>query len=103
MLGTGFGMFSAGVPFATGAGPGDVILTDMTADGHLDIVAANAGDSTIAILRGNGKGGFDAAETFMVGSSPAAVAIGDFNGDDVPDLVTADGAASTVSVLLSDP
>ena len=88
--------------FAGGNNPHGVISFDLNGDGKLDLVAANAGSNTLAVLLGNGDGTFGSATTYPVGTTPKAVAIADLNGDGLPDAVTAEQGSSTISVLLGN-
>lgn len=104
--GTGTGSFQAPVSYALGpnAAPLDVTVADLNADGQPDLVVANAGSNTVALLMGRGGSGF-LPGPYAVGTSasfiPYGVAAGDVNGDGRPDVVTANSANSTVSVLLN--
>ncbi|MDQ2947193.1 MAG: VCBS repeat-containing protein [Acidobacteriota bacterium] len=54
-------------------------------------MAANGGDNTVSVLRGNGDGTFLAAVSYPVNSgpgntNPSAVFVGDLNGDNLPDI-----------------
>lgn len=104
--GTGTGSFQAPVSYALGpnAAPLDVTVADLNADGQPDLVVANAGSNTVALLMGRGGGGF-LPGPYAVGAGasfiPYGVAAGDVNGDGRPDVVTANSANNTVSVLLN--
>ena len=104
--GTGTGTFRAPASYAFGpnAAPLDVTVTDLNADGRPDLVMANAGSNTVALLMGQGGGGF-LPGPYAVGPgasfTPFGVAAGDVNGDGRPDVVTANSVNSTVSVLLN--
>ena len=105
LLGNGLGGFSASTIRTGGFGsdPFSVALGDVDGDGKLDIVTANAGSDTIAVLLGNGAGGFTASTTGIGGgSTPISVALGDVNGDGKLDIVTANQNSDNVSVLLGD-
>jgi hypothetical protein len=108
LLGDGTGGFTpaAGSPFATGSGsaPGSVALGDVDGDGRLDVVTADSGNDSAAVLVGNGSGGFTpaAGSPFTTGGAPDAVALGDVNGDGHLDVATADTNDNPVTVLLGD-
>jgi hypothetical protein len=106
LLGDGTGRFAAaaGSPFAVGANPQSVAVADLSGDGILDIVAANAGDNTVTELLGDGTGGFTVAagSPFSVGVQPQSVAAGDLNGDGKLDIVTADAGSNNLTELLGD-
>ncbi len=100
LLGNGDGTFAA--PSTTvlnsgGTGPGTVALTDVNADGKLDLVTANP---VVSVLLGDGNGHLLAPTYYNAGGY--SVAAGDVNGDGTIDLVTANGYSNNVSVLLGD-
>jgi len=81
--------------------PGEVALSDVNKDGNLDIVFANAGNSSVGVLVGNGAGNFYGPTEFPAGGGALAVAIADLNKDGWPDVVTADVHFSGLSILYS--
>jgi hypothetical protein len=97
LLNTGTGTFSATQPCDVGADPLSVTLGDVSGNGHLDIVTANAyyppGSGvplgTVSVLLGHGDGTFGAARTYAIGGNPNSIALGDFNKDGKLDIVTA--------------
>ncbi|MHC4406139.1 MAG: FG-GAP-like repeat-containing protein, partial [Planctomycetota bacterium] len=99
--------------FPAGAGPSEVAVGDLDADGNPDVVVTNALSNTVSVMLGNGDGTFHAPRQFAVGAfatpnpvkatSPTFgrdVAIADFDGDDVPDVAVTNYDSSDVSVLL---
>lgn len=101
---------SAGRPHNHG-----LISGDVNRDGHLDLVAVNSGDGTVAVLLGDGHGGFVHASgsPFAAGPGPYPPALGDVDGDGRLDIVVPDSGtgqysrehgslARTVAVLLGD-
>ena len=103
LLGDGAGGFNraAGSPFAVGRTPRAVAVADVNGDGKQDIAAANAGDNTVTILRGDGAGGFAVASgsPFAAGTTPVALAVADFDGDGRQDVAVANIGGSAVTVL----
>jgi glucose/arabinose dehydrogenase len=91
--------FGGAISFPSGTNPHGVIIADVSGDGRLDLVAANAGSNNVSVRRGAGDGTFGAPQTLAVGLAPKVVAAADVSGDGVVDLVTANQDASTVSVL----
>jgi cysteine-rich repeat protein len=101
-----------------GGGVGDqpvsVAVGDLDKDGALDIVTANAGAETIAVLHNLGAGTFAAqipepsvkGTNGVVASKPRFVVLGDVNVDGFVDAVTANSGdpsgKSSVSVFLND-
>jgi flagellin len=96
----GTGEFTAGTTFAVGNGPKSLSMGDFNGDGVLDVVTANANDSSATVLLGTGDGSFSAATSFALSGGPQAVSTGDFNGDGVLDLVMTIPGNGTASVLL---
>ncbi len=88
--------------YGTGSTPSSVAIADLNADGHADLVTANAGSSSVSVLLGYGGGGFGSQTTFATGDGPRSVVIADMNGDGRPDLATANYSSNTVSVLLGN-
>jgi hypothetical protein len=86
LLGKGDGTF--GAPISTGVAGGAVAIADFNADGKLDLVVANGGNS-ISVLLGRGDGTFQAPVTYPTGRGPVSIAVADFNGDGKPDLAVA--------------
>ena len=99
--------FDAKVDLPVGTDPRAVVIGDVNGDGLPDIVVANAGSSTVSVLRtlASTPGGPVTASSFApridfaAGSTPYSVAIGDLDGNGKPDLVVANLMAGTVSVL----
>ena len=92
--------------YATGdipdSAPRSVALGDLNGDGMPDLVTANGGADTVAVLLNRGDGSFRAKVDYRTGRDPASVAISDLNGDGKLDLATANGSTTnTVSVLLN--
>jgi hypothetical protein len=103
LLGNGAGTFTGENSYTLPGGqPTSLVVADLNADGKLDVVTANQGDSTVSVLLGNGDGTFEGPRSFSTGSDYTdSVAAADLNRDGKFDLVTAD-QDSTVSVLLGN-
>jgi hypothetical protein len=95
----------ATVPAITaGSGPSSLAVADVSRDGKLDIVIANAGSGDLTVLLGDGAGGFTAAPGTPVqtgGASPSSLALADLNGDGKIDLVAVNAGSASLSVLLN--
>jgi len=101
--GDGLGGFGGAVPYTVGDNPVAIVAADVSGDGILDLVTANAGgDGSISVLIGRQRGGVEDTLTFAAGPSPSGVAVGDFNGDGAADIVVSN-AGGEVTVLLSAP
>ncbi len=95
-------VFAPAVSFPTGTHPSAIAVADLTGNGIGDIVTANFGSASVAVLRGNGNSTFQPPVLYPVGNSPESLAIADFNGDGIPDIVTANEADDTISVLIGN-
>ncbi len=94
LLGQGNGTFGSPTfyPTATGGGSilGSFVARDLNADGHLDLVTANA--TTASVLLGTGTGTLGAASTFTTGTETRAGDLGDLTGDGRLDFVVVNAA-----------
>ena len=102
---TGLG-FAPAANFGAGVTPYAVAAADVNGDGRPDLLVANLGSNSVAVLLnqtapGATRPSFAPDANFPVGSSPQAVAAADVNGDGCPDLLTANYGDSTGSVLLN--
>ncbi len=117
LLGNGDGTFADRETVGVGGSPQAVTagqLTDDNGDGlfdqldSLDVVTANAGDSTVSFLVNYANPGFDYVINLVIdvptagAEAPQAVAIGDVDGAGGPDLVAAvaTDAGGSAAVLL---
>lgn len=101
-------------PGGLGDQPWDVQTGDLDDDGAVDVVTANFGSSTIAVLRNLGAGTFAAqvpepkveGDNGVPAAGPRSLALGDVNGDGFLDAVTANfddsAGKSSVTVFLND-
>jgi hypothetical protein len=79
-----------------------VVAGDFNGDGTLDLLAADAGSDSLALLPGRGNGSFANPVRIPLGFSPTAVVAGRFDENDSLDLAVLDGASGQVHVLLGD-
>jgi hypothetical protein len=91
------GGFGSPVSVPLGASsPRNVRLADMTGDGDLDIITANAGNNTVSVLLNHGDGTFAPAQTYVTGGSGAyALAVADFFGDGFPSVAVGHTGSNT--------
>jgi Bacterial Ig-like domain (group 3)/FG-GAP-like repeat len=85
-LGNGDGTFNVGTHLLNSVSPNFLVggvLTDVNADGHLDLVFVDApSPANVVTLLGNGDGTFQAPTTVaLTGGSLSNVVFADFNGD----------------------
>jgi len=85
-----------------GADPSYMIAHDTNNDSYLDIITANAGDSSISILRGKGDGSFHTSVQYAGIDSPTALVSGDLTGDGRLDLAIWSNTSSIYSILPSN-
>jgi hypothetical protein len=113
LLGKGDGTFQPAVIYGSGGSSGpfwpvSTIIADVNGDHKPDLVVANGGSQTVAVLLGNGDGTFQPAVVYGSGGMfPVAVAVADVNGDGKPDIVVANECADSncdgsVGVLLGN-
>ncbi|HEX8249614.1 MAG TPA: VCBS repeat-containing protein, partial [Pyrinomonadaceae bacterium] len=111
LLGAGDGRFSRapGSPFAAHTGGArahnhGLALSDLNADGNLDITTSNQNDNSVSVLLGNGRGNFTpaAGSPFAVGRAPYPHVVYDVNKDGNLDIITPNVGSDNVSVLLGD-
>jgi hypothetical protein len=96
LLANGDGTFQTAVSYDSGGTYArSVAVADLSANGKLDVVVANAfysndfrKDGAVSVLAGNGDGTFEEAVAYSSGGyETQSVAVADVNGDGVPDLV----------------
>ena len=95
--------FSLKTDYATGSQPFFLATGDADGDGKADILVANAGSSSLSLLRNassqGGNLGFGTTTSFNAGGYPVCVALGDADGDNIPELVSANAGSNSVSLL----
>lgn len=95
------GSFLAPVTYAAQGGSVNVVITDVNADGRLDLVVSNLGPSPIGsvsvLLQDPTRAGIFLVATSYGGFGlPLGVATGDLNGDGRVDIAVADGNSASV-------
>ncbi len=97
------GTFDAGVQYATtGYNPSGIVVTDLTATGHLDLVVSNSGSGSISVfMHGTTAGTFQPAVNIVTGGAPNQVVAGDLTASGTnQDLVLADDSPSGNAIVL---
>jgi hypothetical protein len=113
LLGNGDGTFQTAVTYRTGGSSGpffpvSIAIADVNGDHKPDLVVANGGSNTVAVLLGNGDGTFHPAVSYGSGGMfPVSVAVADVNGDGKLDVIVANECADSncdgsVGVLLGN-
>jgi hypothetical protein len=80
--------------------PVAVAANDVTGDGLLDILVANANENTVSALINDGLDGYVLWTNFSVGTRPVSVGTADLNNDGLWDIFTANKTAGTLTVLI---
>ncbi len=110
LLGAGDGTFSASGTYPVWGSPAcaapDGVLPDavkvgfFNADARPDIVVANSGCNTVAVLLGQAGGTFGVATNFAANTGPDALAAADVNRDGNLDVIAPNAASAGATVLL---
>jgi hypothetical protein len=89
--------------FQSGPDPMGVQLIDLNRDGHLDVIASNYTNGTVAVMYGKGDGTLYDPVEYVSSLEPFGLALADVNGDGAVDVVASgDGKGfSGVNVLLN--
>ncbi len=103
----GAGDFAGGITaWPVPARPAAIVVTDLDADGHADLVTANDSPGSVSVLRGDGAGGFGASTEFAHPASGSllhnAIEAADINRDGHLDLVSVSGVRDSVTVWYGD-
>lgn len=83
----------------------EIVLSDVNADGNLDILTTNEDDGNVSVLLGDGLGDFEPARgsPFAAGQHPyEGLSLSDLNGDRHLDLAVPNVAGHAVTVLLGN-
>jgi hypothetical protein len=106
LLGDGTGQFGPATLLQVGSqgifNPQSIVLTDVTGDGHADIVTANLNADNLSLLVGDGSGHFADAVHIPTGPGPTMVVAADVTGDGKIDLVVLNQPEQAVEVLTGD-
>ena len=85
--------------YPTGKGPTGIATGSFTSSGGADLVIADNGDSTVALLFDNLNGTYSAPTYLAVEPGPWGVVVGDFNGDGKADFAVTSQTGNTVSIF----
>ena len=88
--------------YPTGSGPTGIATGSFTSTGGADLIIADNGDNTVAVLFDNGNGTYSAPTFLPVEPGPCGVVVGDFNGDGKADFAVTSQTANTVSIFLGN-
>jgi hypothetical protein len=107
LLGNGDGTFQEPAAVATEERLPWVLLRDVTADGHLDLVLAGGfggpfGESHVVVRAGDGAGGFGEPASYFVGPSMSGLTAGDVDQDGDVDLMVSLGEVNSAAFLEND-
>ena len=95
--------FAAQPAVPVGAQPGNLHAGDVDGDGDLDLLVANASDSTVSVRLNDGHGRFGGGwEVDVRPQALSNLAVGDINGDGFPDLITSDAHCPLASTWRND-
>ena len=85
--------------------PDFVVAGDFDADGHVDIVSAQRGSSSLYFLKGDGHGGFAAAKRFAVAGVVTDLIAGDVNRPNglAALVVAVTGAGGSAALVYQSP
>ena len=74
----------------------DIVLSDVDADGDLDLIVANREDVANRVWINDGEGNFSDSNQALGNESSSRVAVADLNGDGTPDVVFGNAGPNTV-------
>lgn len=97
----GEGTFTLHGTAAAGSGVRCLQLSDLNADGVLDLITSDYSDNTVSVAFGNGDGTFGSRTTYATGVNPRELVVADLNGDGAPDMATADKGSDQVSLFFN--
>jgi FG-GAP-like repeat len=84
------------------AGPVGLALTDLNADGVLDLAVISRLEATVSVSFGLGDGTFDEFTAYATGLVPSDLVAADLTGDGLADLAVSCLLDDSVSVLIND-
>lgn len=90
--------------YPAGRAPSDLLAIDANHDGALDLVVANRGERTLALMQGAGNGTFQLVNRIETAAGVRELAVADLEGDGIPEVAVACDSADAVTIvsLLSD-
>ncbi len=95
----GNGTFGPLTSYQVGTRPGRLELSDLNADGAVDVVVSDQLGSDVAVLLNDGSGALQGAVSYPAGRFPSGLTIADLNGDDRLDLAVGNGGPGLSTLM----
>ncbi len=99
--GQGNGQFGSPIVQPLELQPRRLAISDLNADGRLDVITTFPDEDQVGIHFGRGNGRLTNPQYISVGADPVAVSIVDVNADGLPDAVVTNQGDDTLSVILN--
>ncbi|MBI4469074.1 MAG: VCBS repeat-containing protein [Acidobacteria bacterium] len=99
-FGTAEGSFQNPTSFNVDARVRGSAAGDVTGDGHIDLIAADASSDSLIILVGDGRGGLPEAQGLTLPGSPQLIVVKDILGDQRAELLVLLGNGHQAELLL---
>lgn len=95
--------FPDATSLTVGTNPFSMAVSDLDADGDLDIVTANATSLDVSVLRNDGSGQFQRDPDYFVGARVIGIDAGDVDGDGRTDVVVGCTELPLLAVFWGQP
>lgn len=103
LLNNGEGRFESASMLDLGQSATDIAAADLDRDGDFDLIASNASESQLVVLRQDEGLSFARTESVQAGREPARLVCGDFDGDADDDLFVEDSRSHALLLVRSTP